>query len=178
MKRCHSYDGYSVTESGRVFTHRRRFGLGKGKGGGVVIDDAYQKEIFSSPGHGGYPYFAVITKEGKHRSVPLHTLLMDAFTGPRPEGMEVRHLDGNHLNNNLENLTYGTAKENAEDRVRCGAHTIGETHGRAKLTVDNVRDIRHMYECAIPIAEIAREFNRGESTIRDIVKGKHWKHVK
>jgi hypothetical protein len=35
---------------------------------------------------------------------------------------EIRHLDGNKFNNNITNLAYGTAKENAADRKM---HALG-----------------------------------------------------
>ena len=52
----------------------------------------------------------------------IHLLVMLAFVGPRPEGLETRHFDGNHLNNSLENLRYGTSSENSMDEVRHGTH--------------------------------------------------------
>lgn len=51
---------------------------------------------------------------------PIHTLVMEAFVGPRPEGLEVRHLDGEHRNNQLSNLAYGTHLENMQDGSRHG----------------------------------------------------------
>ena len=44
----------------------------------------------------------------------VHQLVMEAFVGPRPAGMDTRHLDGNPANNALANLAYGTPSENAE----------------------------------------------------------------
>ena len=50
----------------------------------------------------------------------VHQLVMEAFVGPRPAGMDTRHLDGNPANNALANLAYGTPSENARDRRRHG----------------------------------------------------------
>jgi len=52
----------------------------------------------------------------------IHSLVMFAFVGSRPEGLETRHFDGNHLNNSLENLRYGTSSENSIDTVRHGTN--------------------------------------------------------
>lgn len=49
-------------------------------------------------------------------------LVGEAFLGPRPDGLETRHLDGNPANNSARNLRYGTKSENAQDRVRHGHH--------------------------------------------------------
>lgn len=48
----------------------------------------------------------------------VHSLVALAFYGPRPKGLEVRHLDGNQLNNAAANLRYGTHAENMADRRR------------------------------------------------------------
>src|SRR4051812_39853202 len=37
----------------------------------------------------------------------IHTLVLEAFQGPRPPGMEARHLDGNKSNNRNDNLRFG-----------------------------------------------------------------------
>ena len=176
MKRCPSYPGYSVTEDGHIFTHRRRFGKGKGHGGGVTIDNDFNKELNPYNGHGGYPYFSIKTK-GVQRSIPLHTLLLDAFVGERPEGSETRHLDSNPLNNSLDNLCYGSRKENAGDLMLCDNHSIGIKHGMAILSEADVRNIRSIHALGETIASVARKYQRGETTIREIVKRTHWKHI-
>ena len=47
----------------------------------------------------------------------VHTLVAEAFHGPRPEGNVVRHLDGNPTNNTVQNLAYGTQRENVHDAL-------------------------------------------------------------
>src|SRR5215469_16278930 len=41
---------------------------------------------------------------GEPKSLRVHQLVALAFHGPRPEGMEARHLDGNPLHNCAHNL--------------------------------------------------------------------------
>lgn len=50
----------------------------------------------------------------------LHHLVLEAFVGPQPDGMEARHLDGIRTNNTPGNLAWGTRVENAADRDRHG----------------------------------------------------------
>lgn len=59
----------------------------------------------------------------------LHRLVADAFLGPCPPGLVVRHLDGNPANNLPSNLAYGTVSENMFDQVRHGTHAnASKTH--------------------------------------------------
>ncbi len=52
----------------------------------------------------------------------VHTFVAAAFLGPRPPGLEVRHLNGDPKNNTPSNLAYGTSSENARDTVLHGTH--------------------------------------------------------
>jgi hypothetical protein len=68
---------------------------------------------------GGYP---AVKLGGGGQNVTVHSMVMLAFVGPRPDGMDIRHLDGNPRNNHLANLCYGTRSENIYDSVRHGTH--------------------------------------------------------
>lgn len=57
-----------------------------------------------------------LCREGKRRTFTVHSVIMLTFVGPRPEGLEIRHLNGVPDDNRVVNLAYGTALENAEDR--------------------------------------------------------------
>lgn len=70
----------------------------------------------------GYLYVKVVDDMGRKRSRTVHTVVAEAFHGQRPEGMEVRHLDGVRTNNSAANLCYGTPSENRYDSVRHGTH--------------------------------------------------------
>ena len=52
----------------------------------------------------------------------VHTLVLLAFVGPRPEGLEGLHRNGDSTDNRLSNLHYGTSSENTLDTVRHGTH--------------------------------------------------------
>ena len=61
---------------------------------------------------------------GKHRdrkSVAVHQLVASAFLGPKPQGLQVLHADDNGRNNWLGNISYGTAKQNAETRLHANS---------------------------------------------------------
>jgi hypothetical protein len=67
-------------------------------------------------------YLVIGIRTGKPRPYQVHALVCETFHGPRPDGCEVRHLDGNELNNHADNLAWGTRAENISDQVRHGNH--------------------------------------------------------
>ena len=69
----------------------------------------------SSPTSAGYLAVSLTRGDGRKTTRTIHSLVAAAFLGPRPAGQEVRHLDGNPLNNTLGNLAYGTRSENRQD---------------------------------------------------------------
>lgn len=69
-----------------------------------------------------------LCKSGTREVHYVHALAMLVFIGPCPDGLERRHLDGNHLNNRAENLAYGTSSENKQDSLRLGVFSNGNTH--------------------------------------------------
>ena len=69
----------------------------------------------------GYP-FVDLRNQGKRRVRKVHSLVAEAFIGPRPDSMDVCHNDGNPANNHVDNLRYGTRSDNTLDKVRHGTH--------------------------------------------------------
>ena len=102
-----------------------------------------------------------------------HKLVMEAFVGIRPQGMECCHNDGNPQNNHLTNLRWDTAKSNQADRVRHGTTNRGEQCGTAKLTLEQVRAIRQDNRLQ---RIIAAEYGVRDNTISRIKSGKRWTH--
>lgn len=82
-----------------------------------------------------------LMRDGKKHARKVHALVALAFIGPRPEGMEVCHYDGNPLNNHLFNLDYDTHSANLHDQVRHGTHPeASRTHcdNGHEYTPDNI----------------------------------------
>ena len=55
--------------------------------------------------------------QGRSGTVMMHDLVMRTFVGPRPEGMDIDHIDRNKRNNRRTNLRYVTRRENLANRV-------------------------------------------------------------
>jgi len=102
------------------------------------------------------------------------TLVAEAFFGPRPIGVVVRHLNGNSTDDKVENLKWGTQKENVADAKKHGTLTRGERISNSKLTDENVAEIRRS---KMPIAAIAENFGVHITTIYKAIKGRTWAHV-
>lgn len=64
----------------------------------------------------------MLHNQSRRKSVRVHSLVLDAFVGPRPEGMEVCHGPGGPGDNRLENLRWGTSSDNSLDQVADGTH--------------------------------------------------------
>ena len=76
------------------------------------------------------------------KTLMVHRLVLMAFVGPCPKGMEARHLNDQPQDNRIENLAWGTHAENYQDRVRNGKGNAGERHGMAKLKDEEIIEIR------------------------------------
>lgn len=129
-----------------------------------------------SVGKNGYPY-VVLTHNGRRKNFYVHTLVLLAFKGERPEGGEARHLDGDRCNANLTNLVWGTSRQNAYDRKRHGTQVEGEEVINAVLTEVAVVDIRKRVSLGESYASIARRYNVCPATVGYAAVRHTWKHV-
>ena len=103
--------------------------------------------------------------------VPVHQLVMRAFVGKPPKGMEVRHLNGDPTDNRLENLKYGSRTENILDVFYQGKRW-------RKLSIDDVIYVRFATFCGIPDKALAEELKVSQPTIANIRKGKSYQWIK
>ena len=116
-------------------------------------------------------------RDGKCYSRSVHRLVAIAFLGDPLPSQQVNHIDGNKLNNRLENLEWTTAEENQSHAVRTGLRLSGELHVYAKLTAEDVRTIRNELAQGANGAELARRFNTTKENINSIKHKKSWKYL-
>jgi hypothetical protein len=95
---------------------------------GQVRNTRTGKMLKASFGKRGYRTVG-LWLNGKSWNKTVHNLVAETFIGPRPPGLQVRHLDGDPGNNTPNNLRYGTYSENRFDSVRHGTHAMtARTH--------------------------------------------------
>ena len=116
---------------------------------------------------------------GKRTLHRVAHLVANAFLPPKSSTDQVlRHLNDNPADNRIENLTWGTYKDNAKDSIRNDTFVRGITHGMAKLTEDDVREIRRLYATGkFLLRDLALQFGVSNATICLIVRRKSWKHI-
>lgn len=111
----------------------------------------------------------------------IHRLVLLAFVGPCPPGMECCHIDGNPINNRLSNLRWGTRRENMEDRVRHGCDNGGIRNGMSRLTVADVVEIRNKPVHVSPAewyAFMAKKHKVHYDHVRKLYYGQGWSNAK
>lgn len=158
--------GYSVNKSGDVFSYSNWRSLGKRKLAQTI--NCY-----------GYPTVKIYIK-GKRRHVTVHSLVAIAFLKKKPSPKhEIRHLNGIKTDNRINNLRWGTRKQNASDRARHGNTVMGERSHHAKLSASQVIKIKaQIKKGGVTLSKIAEKHGVKLSTISSIKYGKNWKHLK
>lgn len=171
-KDIEGYEGfYQISNFGNVKSVARFFPLA------LTSDKVrFRKETLLRPNSdGGYPK-VTLYRNGVGKGYLVHRLVTAAFLGKCEKGIQVCHSDGNPLNNNIQNLRYGDAKENARDRILHGRQLFGENHKKSKLTEKQVLEIREKLSKGINQRKIAKDFNVSQSAISMINRKISWKN--
>lgn len=105
---------------------------------------------------------------GKGNSRTVHSLVAEAFLGPRPEGFDVAHLNGDGSDNRAENLAYVSRSENNQHMVH---------HGKRKFTADQVRELRSREWPRGSQKKVARELGVSLTTLNSLLRGRTYSHV-
>lgn len=136
------FDRYEVSDTGVVRSWRNSHR-------GIRAEPRILKPYARPSGH----LYVVLTGDGSAQTKRyVHRLVIEAFVGSAPAGMECAHNDGNPANNALCNLRWATHKQNGDDVRRHGTKA-GERHPGAKLRNRDVREIRASAESARALAD-------------------------
>ncbi len=158
---------YEVSDLGRVRSVSRVVMRSNG------VKNSVQQRILKSSNSKDQPYLLVgLYKTGsKSKSFCVHSLVAIAFLGPKPDGMLVRHINGDKTDNRLKNITYGTYQENALDM-----HSHG-TMSFARMNAEMVIEARKRSSLGESYVSISRSMGVKVSTIMAAIKRQNWKHI-
>ena len=157
------YEGrYQVSSEGRVKTVERFKSDGRHQREGIRISEIDQK---------GYEFVLLFDGIGYHR-FSVHVLVAKAFIPNIYNKPQVNHIDGNKLNNKVDNLEWCTASENQLHALRMGLARPrrGESHSSAKLSDADVIQIRDLRKRGYKLRELAERFGVCETHISRIVR--------
>lgn len=101
------------------------------------------------------------------------------FIGEIPEGMLICHTCDNPPCQNPKHWFLGSVADNNQDKISKNRFkpNLGIKHGMAKLTDNNIREIRQLRKEGYTLKTISAKYNVTESNISGIAKGKTWKHI-
>ena len=122
-KDVHGYEGlYMISNMGRVMS----FHCSSKKNG--IQERHVMKNVMSSSKY----YHVGLSKNGVKIMHSIHVLVAEAFI-PNPENKpSVNHIDGNKLNNSVDNLEWATFKENQQHAIRTGLWNPHKPHKEHK----------------------------------------------
>ena len=147
MKQIPNFPNYAVTKDGQVWSCR------------------YNRWL--KPYHNTNGYLSLLlSRDKKSYNCRVHRLVLETYVGPRPKGMECRHLNGNRQDNRLENLKWGTRSENTYDSVRHGTHNLA-----TKLTTHEKKMIAYAFHYrTCTIKELADTYYVPPITIIKVIR--------
>lgn len=165
------YDRYCITNDGLIFSINNDGSLRKLKPFGSGKNLVY-KTIKLSNGLGNFKNFTI------------HRLVLLTFSGePKCDNAKIaRHLNDDKNDNRIENLAWGSSKDNSDDAIKNGKHGVkvsGEQHGMSKLTNQQVALIKKdLIADNLSVLKISKKYNISTSVIYSIKAGKSRKNIK
>ena len=103
-----------------------------------------------------------------------HRISWFLYFGNIPDGLNVLHKCDNRRCSNPDHLFLGTIQDNIKDMDNKGRRHI---FTGAKLSYNEVLEIKKLLLLGVPVARIARDFKMSHPAIKSIKMGATWKHV-
>lgn len=170
---------YQVSNLGQVRSLARVEPYGRwGKGGLRTVKGGIRRQTWSGSDKSRFLSVSVKDATGKLHSLKVHLCVLTTFQGPRPSSEhDGCHNDGDRANNALSNLRWDTKSGNNQDKVAHGTHNKGVRNNSAKLTEDDVRNMRLHFDDGATLQSQADRFAISVSTAGKIRARQLWKHV-
>jgi hypothetical protein len=138
----------------------------------------------------GYGHIQVRRLDGAFISEGMHRVSWRLHRGSIPAGLCVLHRCDNRACVRPDHLFLGTIQDNHTDMVLKGRHVRGKTHGRygkpgqrgetnghARLTAQEVVDIRRLYAVGASYQQLVLMFKVSFDCIKDVVLQRTWRHL-
>jgi len=163
-KRIKYFPEYEVSNFGRVKSFKRDIINGKIR--------KFYIDIY------GYKTITLI-KNSKLKTFTIHRLVIQAFKSNPENKSQINHIDGNKLNNKIENLEWCTCSENLKHAYKLGLKSNkGEKASGAKLTEGQVLEIRELYKTRkYTYNSLGEIYKISYQSISDIIKRRTWTHI-
>jgi hypothetical protein len=152
VKPIKDFPGYFINEKAEVFTTWKR-GISTRNSKGQIIQSGKRTlgnqliNLAICKRRKDQEYvFVVLYKDGKRFYKSIHHLMLESFDFPRPKGAVCRHLNNNAGDNRLENLKWGTQKENIHDKKLHGTWQSKEKHPMVKMNSKKIKLIRILHQ--------------------------------
>lgn len=173
------YPGYRVGTDGSVWTRWKTRGRGIGHGRGVesYLSDEW-RQMKPIPQSRRERYWLVSLADRNHvkKNWFIHHLVLLAFVGPCPEGMQACHYpDRDTRNNRADNLRWGSDRDNHDDQDRHGTRAKGERHGMCRHSDEEMQqmaDLRHTNPVRWTYRKLARRYKISVRQCHAICTGK------
>lgn len=160
------YDGiYEISDLGRV------------KRIGKCTASPKERILKTRIGPDGY-CVAFLSYSCKVKAKRIHAIVLEAFIGPRPLGMQANHKNGIKTDNQPKNLEWVTLRENIAHATRNGLVPSGENHWNSKLKERHILEIRKRIQTGQTQGKIAAIYKVNRRTISKIGTRKAWKNIK
>ena len=118
---------------------------------------------------GGYSQVS-LWKDGRQKTFTIHQLVLWEFGGEQLPEHEANHIDGDKLNNRIDNLEWVTKSDNMRH-----AFDMGLRQGVSPLTPELVKEMRKIYATGrFTQAQIGAMFGVGDNAVSKIVRGENW----
>lgn len=154
------FPNYEASSNGEIRSKKRVIQYSDGR------ERLYESRTLSPTLRVGYKSVNLRNEEGLF-SKKVHCLVAAAFLGPKPSGFDVRHKNGDKLDNRAVNLEYGTRSENNLD----GYKIRGYVTRLQKLSPSIAKTIVERHKCGESQRALAREYDVSKSTIKAIICG-------
>jgi len=139
-----------------------------------------------SGSHHGAGYGLLWISDKPRLTVLAHRFSYELHYGPIPEGLGVLHSCDNPECTRPDHLFLGTQVDNNNDRDSKDRVRHGSEHKNAKLTEEQVAEIREIVKRAkefdppvvrVSLRSLARKYRVSHQTLADAVNGVTWKRV-